>query len=200
MAKKTQRISKRKIFLKLADLYQRMEETYQKHAELLGLTCLNCEDNCCKSYFHHHTYLEWAYFWEGLQKLDLEIQENIKQKAKAYVEHLKECLTLGKKPELMCPVNEKGLCILYSHRLMICRLHGVPNFFIAPGGVIREFPGCFKSQKLVQQKKEIKLLDRTPFYQELANLEVDFLGTKRNKLPRVKLTLAEMIVLGPPKI
>jgi len=197
---KLKRTPKTRIFLQLANLYKRMEESYEEHARALGLSCAGCEDNCCTSYFHHHTYIEWAYFWEGFKGLPSEQQEAIEQRAQEYVEHLKQSLLAGQKPSLMCPVNEKGLCVLYSHRLMICRLHGVPNFFLQPGGGIKEFPGCFKSQKLVQSQKQVKLLDRTPFYQELAELELAFLGSKRNKVPRVKLTLAEMIVLGPPQV
>jgi hypothetical protein len=36
---------------------------------------------------------------------------------------------------------------------------------------------------------------------ELARLEMDLVGRERmGKLPRVDLTIAEMILLGPPKI
>ena len=51
---------------KIADLYRRMEEAYDKVAVSLNFSCAGCPDNCCDSFFQHHTYIEWAFLWEGL--------------------------------------------------------------------------------------------------------------------------------------
>ena len=43
------------LYQRLADLYRRMEESYNACAHQAGLTCENCPDNCCVSFFRHHT-------------------------------------------------------------------------------------------------------------------------------------------------
>jgi hypothetical protein len=100
----------------------------------------------------------------------------------------------------MCPLNEKGLCRLYEYRLMICRMHGVPNRLVKPGGEEVTFPGCFKAQELSKALEEVPVMDRTNLYRELASLEMALLGEGVKALPRVNMTLAEMIVEPPPDI
>jgi hypothetical protein len=48
--------------------------------------------------------------------------------------------------------------------------------------------------------EEVPVLDRTHFYRDLAALEMAFVEQKNKALPKVKLTLAEMLVQGPPPI
>jgi hypothetical protein len=100
----------------------------------------------------------------------------------------------------MCPLNDKGLCQLYEYRLMICRMHGVPNSFVRPDGKRVSFPGCFRCQELYSHLKEVPILDRTDFYRDLASLEMAFVGPSIKTLPKMNLTLAEMLVQGPPGI
>lgn len=108
----------------------------------------------------------------------------------------REAASRGETPRLMCPVNDDGLCGLYEHRLMICRLHGVPNVLLGSMGV-REFPGCGPCQRLADGR-ELKAMDRTPLLRRLAGLEMELWGSKPGRPPKVDLTLAEMIVAGPP--
>ena len=56
-------------FRKLAALYAEMQAAYAAHAQAMELTCDRCEDNCCTSYFQHHTRIEWAYLLRGLAEL-----------------------------------------------------------------------------------------------------------------------------------
>ena len=109
-------------------------------------------------------------------------------------------LAQGLQPGLMCPLNDDGLCGLYKHRLMICRLHGVPHRLAPAGRPAQRFPGCFRCQELVQAAGSDADMDRTPLYVELAALEKRFLGAQAGRLPRVDLTLAQMIVAGPPRL
>jgi hypothetical protein len=97
----------------------------------------------------------------------------------------------------MCPLNDDGLCGLYGHRLMICRLHGVPNVLIGSMGV-REFPGCGPCQRLTAEGKGGKAMDRTPLLRRLAALEMELWGSRPGRPPKVDMTLAEMILAGPP--
>lgn len=192
------------IFTRLARLYSAMEAAYKDCAAEAGLSCAGCGNNCCTSFFQHHTYMEWAYLWRGLQELPEGRRKGFLAKAKAYVEEARQSLAADKLPTAMCPLNEDGLCALYSHRLMICRLHGTRNVFTLPDGRQQVFPGCYRFAALPCAQEEAgnpcPSLDRTPFYRELASLELEFLKRAGRALPKVDLTLAEMIVLGPPKL
>ena len=108
-------------------------------------------------------------------------------------------LSQGERPTVMCPLNEGGRCTLYNHRLMICRLHGVPSAMTRPDGKKLEFPGCFRCQKIVGDR-DVVHLDRTRMYQRLVQLEMEWLGPKRTILPKLKLTIAQMIVKGAPHL
>ncbi len=190
--------------IKIGKLYFDMQQSYDAVAIQLDFTCINCPDNCCDSYFQHHTYVEWAYLWEGLKAIDLGEFNKIMAKAETYVSESETLLRLGKRPQLMCPLNDSGLCSIYSHRLMICRLHGVPATLTKPDGNLLRFPGCFKCQeeviKIKQNNKSISSLERAELYRRLVELEIDLLSDNIGKVPKVKLTLAQMLVSGPPRL
>lgn len=192
------------IFNRLALLYKNMEDAYRLTAQAAGLSCKDCGDNCCTSFFQHHTYIEWAYLWRGLQELSAGRRKSFVKKAEEYVESARQSLAAGQLPTDMCPLNEKGLCALYSHRLMICRLHGTRNLFTLPDGRRQFFPGCsrFAALPCARPGMEDKCptLDRTALYQELASLEHEYLKRARRTMPRVGMTLAEMITVGPPDL
>jgi len=185
---------------KVATLYTEMEEAYDGTAQTINLTCMDCPDNCCDSYFLHHTYTEWAYLWEGLNELAAHRLEVILAKAGEYVLQSETVLARGKRPIIMCPLNEDGLCAIYSHRMMICRLHGVPSTFTRPDGHTLQFPGCFRCQEITRDKTPAAPMDRTEFFRRLVELELELLGKYRATGPKVKLTLARMIVQGPPRL
>lgn len=177
-----------------------MESEYDALAAQIGLSCAQCADNCCVSYFQHHTYIEWAYLWEGMDTLDKDHRQVILERAEAYCEQANQSLQQGERPKQMCPLNEEGWCALYPYRLMICRLHGVPNQVRMPNGQIKKFPGCSTCQDLTSSWTRVPVLDRTPLYIQLAQLEKDFLGCNRSSLPKVDLTLAQMLVKGRPEV
>jgi hypothetical protein len=185
----------------IGDLFHRMEEAYDQVAEKLSFSCKGCPDNCCDSYFQHHTYLEWAYLWQGMEQFGEEKREEIEKKAADCVLAVERALAHGERPQVMCPLNESGLCILYAHRLMICRMHGVPSAMVRPDGKRLVFPGCFRCQEEVAGHKEgVPEVDRTAFYRQLVDLEHELLGHRRHYLPRVKMTIAQMLVKGPPEL
>lgn len=188
---------KSKLFEDLADLYAEMEAAYNRVADRLGLSCDGCQDNCCTSFFQHHTHVEWAYLWEGLKACGQDRQKRFLQKAADYVDNSRLILARGDTPKIMCPLNEDGRCRLYTHRLMICRLHGVPNQFVRPDGKALRFPGCRTCQERYTGLEQTPVLDRTAFYKRLAALEMAYVGGRPR--PRVRLTLAEMLVHGPPR-
>ncbi len=188
------------LFSKLSLLYARMEDAYSQVAGKIGFSCNGCPDNCCNSYFQHHTYIEWAYLWDGIGCCSVEKQEDFLNRAREYVRESRNCLARGLRPTIMCPLNDNGRCGLYEHRLMICRMHGVPNSFVRPDGKKMSFPGCFRCQEFCSCLTEVPVLDRTSFYRDLASLEMAFVDPKGKSLPKVNLTLAEMLVQGPPEL
>jgi hypothetical protein len=184
----------------VADLYHDMEAAYDQTANALDFSCSGCPDNCCDSFFQHHTYTEWAYLWEGLKTLEDSQLQNITAKAAKYLHESEAAFARGQRPIIMCPLNTDGLCSLYSYRLMICRLHGVPATFTRPDGQKVDFPGCFRCQEHISPDNSVEPLDRTQFFKRLAALEIGLLSSRRIPAARVKLTIAQMIVKGPPTL
>ncbi len=189
---------------RLERLYRAMEEDYDRVAAQLSFSCSGCPDNCCDSYFLHHTYAEWAYLWLGFRQLSAEKQEEIMKRAEKAVQACRAALAQGMRPLLMCPLNDQGLCVLYPYRLLVCRTHGVPAAMTRPDGKRLVFPGCFRCQDIVstlkRQGAEIPLVERTPLLRELVQLEQELLLEIRHRCPKVKMTIAEMLVNGPPTL
>lgn len=187
----------------LQAIYTAMATGYAHVAEIIGLTCDNCPDNCCDSYFLHYTYCEWAYLWQGLHELDPKKLEQIRLQAHHYLAASQRDLAKNKRPQIMCPLNEAGRCQLYSHRLMICRCHGVPATLTSPNGRQQRFPGCSRCQEIVLQHyapaELAPAMDRTALYRHLVQVEQRFLGAARPLYPKIRLTIAEMIAQGPPQ-
>ncbi|MDR2488546.1 MAG: hypothetical protein LBD42_03520 [Desulfovibrio sp.] len=208
------------LFRRLEALYRRMELAYASCAEEAGLSCADCPTNCCTSFFQHHTYVEWSYLWRGLLELPDHRRREIVRLAEDYMGEAGSALALNAVPKAMCPLNSDSLCTLYSYRMMICRMHGTRNVLTMPDGRRRFFPGCARFVSLpctadpsFSNRQEggrvvsrdtpddaCPSLDRTPFYAELAALEREFLTRAASPLTRVNLTLAEMILLGPPAL
>lgn len=185
---------------RLRQLYADMEREYDCVARQIRLTCSGCPDNCCTSYFQHHTHVEWACLWDGLRALPDQERQEIRARAEEYVHAAKKKIARQNVPDAMCPLNVGGLCSLYAHRLTICRLHGVPNRFSLPDGRSRIFPGCFRCQEISREREASPMLDRTDFYRRLAALEMDYLRGLPDRPAKVRLTLAEMILRQPPGV
>ena len=115
----------------------------------------------------------------------------IRQRAFDVCDLTKQAIAQGKLPKIMCPLNEAGRCLLYNHRPMICRLHGVTHTMQLPDGRILSGPGCSEFKTLCRVK-EPPVLDRSPHYQAMAALEQALrkeLGLNR----KIKMTVAQMI-------
>ncbi|PHR29881.1 MAG: hypothetical protein COA36_03235 [Desulfotalea sp.] len=187
----------------LEDIYTELQLEYERVAGELQFSCVGCPDNCCDSYFLHYTYAEWAYLWEGVYALGTDEQDALIDRAKAYLTACEKAEQQGERPQVMCPVNNEGLCQLYKHRLLVCRTHGVPAKMTRPDGKFIQFPGCFRCQDIVEEKgpeNGVVPVERTPFLGRLALLENSLLYMKRHLHPKVKFSIAEMLVKGPPKL
>lgn len=192
-----------KMVVELGDIYEKLQEEYGRVAQALEFSCDGCPDNCCDSYFLHHTYAEWAYLWQGLNQLKPERLQELVERGRAYIEQCELDLGKGERPQILCPLNEQGLCVLYKHRLLVCRTHGVPATMTRPDGRTLRFPGCFRCQEIVDSRykqEQPPHVERTVLLRKLALLENNLLENKRHLVPKVRLTIAEMLVKGPPAI
>jgi len=185
-------------------IYQEMEAEYDVVARSLNFSCNGCPDNCCDSYFQHHTYTEWAYLWKGFRELDTARQQELMQRSEQYILECAKAEAREERPQVMCPLLDDGRCTLYTHRLMVCRTHGVPASMRRPDGQNLSFPGCFRCQEIVTKKfvhdSQAPHVERTPLLQRLVGVERELMGEKLHLYPRVKLTIAQMLVNGPPTI
>lgn len=192
------------LLARIKKLYEEMESSYDNVASQLEFGCQDCPDNCCDSYFLHHTYAEWSYLWAGFRQLPEEKQQDILERSENYVKGCREAQVKGEHPRMMCPLNEDGLCILYPYRLMVCRTHGVPASMTRPDGQQLTFPGCYYCQKIVDNRyadgEEPPRMERTRLLRELVMIENDLFAGRRHLYPKVKLTIAEMLLKGAPTI
>ena len=178
---------------RLKNLYADMDQKYKDAADYYGFHCSGCKDNCCLTRFYHHTFSEYFYLSEGYSRLSPEEQSSVKQKAAQVCEKTAEADKNGLPVRLMCPLNSDGLCLLYSYRPMICRLHGISHEFRKPGGDAVYGPGCEEFERKAAGKSYFRF-DRTRFYFEMAGLERELkqsLGIEE----KFKMTVAQMLEL-----
>ncbi len=177
---------------RIVRLFEQLDQAYDATAVQSGFACNGCEDNCCMTRFHHHTLLEYLYLHEALARLPQDQQEAIKVQAVSVVERMAALARDGEPLRVMCPLNREGRCMLYAHRPMICRLHGIPHRMHRPDGQVLTGPGCDEFYTQCAESGGIRL-DRTPLFMAMANLERELrqeLGFKH----KLKLTIAEMII------
>ena len=171
-------------------LYARMDQAWDDVADGYGFRCNGCEDNCCQSLFFHHTQVEKSYLQHGFDTLDDTLQQSVLKRAGHYLEITFDQPENIRSKKMMCPLNNDGLCLLYPYRPMICRLHGLPHELCRPGFPPVKGPGCHAGNFT---EKQYLAFDRTPFYKEMARIEIDFQKAtgKRGKL---KETIAHMLL------
>ena len=168
-----------------------MDRDYANATKHYGFQCDGCGDNCCRTRFYHHTYLEYLYIRIGFEKLDPQIQRRMHRRAIEVCRKTAKAQEKGIPVRLWCPLNDAGLCTLYHFRPMICRLHGIPHELQRPGQNVLRGPGCGKFDDLCAHKRYFKF-DRTPFYFEMAKLEGEFKKAV-GLTGKIKMTVAEMI-------
>ncbi|KKL92784.1 hypothetical protein LCGC14_1881220, partial [marine sediment metagenome] len=173
-------------------LYEAMQRDYDSVREHYGFSCKGCVDNCCTQRFFHYTWAEYLYLLEGMKNAGAAVSMEIIGKAREVVaSYDKEEDPSDPKP-LMCPINFEGLCALYTHRPMICRMHGLPHRVRDPKGRETRGGGCapFDSKAI----KAGWTLNRTPHYLALARVEGE-LRARRKLSAKLRLTTAEMLIM-----
>jgi Fe-S-cluster containining protein len=182
---------------RLTELYDRMDQAYSQTARHYGFTCTGCQDNCCQTLFHHHTYVECLHLVAGLNSLKTAKQQILKKKAAQVRLQTQEAIGNGNSaPRILCPLNEAGRCVLYAHRPMICRLHGVPHLLRRPDDRVQIGPGCADFQTRCKAKPEAPL-DRTPLYRSMATIE-NQLRSQFALSKKIRVTVADMVLCEDP--
>jgi Fe-S-cluster containining protein len=177
---------------RLKIIFSAMDKKYQEAADHYSFYCTGCDDNCCFTRFFHHTLLEYFYIMEGYNTLVNEKQVEVKQRALEVCRKTREAGEKGVPVRLMCPLNVNNLCLIYTYRPMICRLHGIPHVLQRPGQGVLYAPGCEVFIERCQQKEPFKF-DRTPIYREMAELEKELKQTI-GITQKIKMTVAQMLV------
>ena len=176
----------------VVDLYDKMDSRHNEAAIHYGFVCSGCEENCCRTKFYHHTYLECLYLKEGFDALSEENKHTIIYRARAVCDAHSIADRNGIVAREMCPLNVDSQCLLYSHRPMICRLHGIPHELIRPGQTVQFHQGCNDFHDAFNAM-DYYPFDRTPLYMEMATLEKRF-KAESGINQKVKMTIAEMIM------
>jgi len=179
-------------FKRLSTLYCEMNIAWKTAADHYGFDCKGCADNCCETQFYHHTHMEKNYLLHGMTTLSPLAAKGIRTRAE-YVNGVRALeRTTGETIKVMCPLNMDGLCLLYEFRPMICRLHGIPHELQRPGYDPVKGPGC-KAGTHLFNAREYHRFDRTPFYSDMARLEMDY-RTAINTQKKLRQTIAEMLI------
>jgi Fe-S-cluster containining protein len=186
--------SDRAAFLgRLRQLFAEMDAAYARAAAAAGFDCRGCEESCCRSVFHHHTFIEALLLREGLRSLEPGGREEVLVAARTVADAQAASAGGSAAPRPMCPLNLAGRCRLYEVRPMICRLHGVAHELHPPGRPVVIGPGCAEYERCRGSARAGERFDRTPFYARLAVLESEFRATEGLQR-RIKLTVAEMLL------
>ncbi len=178
-------------FDRLGEIYGEMDRVYDEVASLYGFSCTGCVDNCCQTRFYHHTAIEYAYLVLCFTGLPRDLRTECMDRALAYNLEMKRVHAENGSFFRMCPLNENGLCLLYSSRPMICRLHGIPHELAPPGRAKTYGAGCGAFDAHCG-KGVYHPFDRTPFYTAMADLERRF-KEAAGISGKVRMTVAEML-------
>jgi Fe-S-cluster containining protein len=174
------------------ELFDQMDRAYDSAARKSGFVCNGCKDNCCMTRFYHYTLLEYLYLKSGIAKLAPDGLEKVRAQAGSALEQMAKLEQTDNPIRVMCPLNKTGRCLVYTHRPMICRLHGIPHALRRPDGQLQSGPGCddFYAQCGASTENH---LDRTPLYIAMAKLEQQ-LRKDWGYNAKIKMTIAEIVL------
>jgi len=175
----------------LTKIFAEIDLKYNEAAKYYGFNCNSCQDNCCKTKFYHHTFIEFFYIQKGFENLKSGEKIEIKVRALLNLKEYAEAEKKNKKIQVMCPFNSKGMCVIYFFRPLICRLHGISHELVQPYHNIVYGQGCECFISKCGEKKYYKF-DRTPFYLKISQLEKG-LKNQLGFTQKFKMTLSQMI-------
>lgn len=177
---------------KLKGVFKDMDRAYRTAAAGSGFECRGCADNCCLTRFYHHTLLEFMVIYQGLQTLAPTTRDAVVRQAAHVCRAYREADQTDGRIRIMCPLNRHDRCLLYDHRPMICRMHGIPHRLRHPVQGVLNGPGCHMFVDRSREKASAPF-DRTPFYTAVALLEKE-LRQQTKTTQKIRLTIADMIL------
>ena len=177
---------------KLYEIYREIDVAYDSAARHYRFSCDGCEQNCCDTVFYHYTLIEYFGLLEGFESLPEERQKATLERSEEYVKTLNRFRGKEQEVKIMCPLNYEGLCAVYEHRPLICRIHGLPGEFKHPSRGARSFSGCKRFEESNNMARDV-VIDRTPFYSRIATLETQ-VRREMDYLVKFQKTIAEMLL------
>ncbi|MEW5736524.1 MAG: YkgJ family cysteine cluster protein [Thermodesulfobacteriota bacterium] len=157
---------------RLQKVVAEMDRAYKKASAVQDFSCNGCENNCCYTWFFHHTLAEALFLARACAGLSPEVLARAEDQARSVMaKHTAHDADQGPF-RAACPLFSSGLCMVYDSRPMICRLHGVPYRLLQPGGSYHIGPGCAAFHNAVGENgKNAQVMDRTPLYVAMSKLE-----------------------------
>ncbi len=177
---------------RLEELYRQMDAAYGAIANDVGFSCEGCDGvKCCTVDVTLHTFVEMFYLRRGFNSLETSRQLEILGRSREIVRAKDEDPFGDAYRNAVCTLNFDGMCSLYEHRPMICRLAGIPHFMSRPDGKILENVGCVRYMRDILPKRSDLKLDRSEFYRSMARIEIEVVRA-RGKRTRSR-TIAETV-------
>ncbi len=181
-----------KFLEQLYGVYSEIDAAYDESAQYYNFSCEGCEQNCCDTVFYHYTLIEFFGLLDGFDALPEDIQARSLQRAREYVKELNRFRGKEQNVKILCPLNYDGLCAVYEHRPLICRVHGLPGSFRHPSKGLKTFTGCRRFEE-TNKMERTNAIDRTAFYTRIATLESQ-VRREMDYLMKFQKTIAEMLL------
>lgn len=189
-------ISADELVHRLADLYALMDRAYTAAADKVGFACQGCDGAaCCTVDVPVYTFTEMHYLRRGFSSLDEGRRRIVLDRCRIMLEAKSTNPTGDAYRGAVCALSFDGLCGLYAYRPMICRLAGIPHFFVRPDGSTRESGGCHRYEREILPFHPATRIDRTQFYRVMGEIEID--AVKALGARTAPRTIAEVLAAGP---
>ena len=171
-----------------------MDRAYLDAADYYAFHCSGCGRSCCEERFYHYTTAEHIFLAYGFASLGHDVKKGILLRADEVMRQHQLQDAFHQEGRATCPLILEGSCVLYEYRPMICRLQGIPHYIKKPGQPKHSGPGCHVfNEKILPENLADFGFDHTPFYLEMASIEIEI----RNRLSHkghYKKTVAEMLL------
>ena len=96
-------------FDRLQAIFADMDQKYDQAAGHYGFQCRGCEDNCCRTRFYHHTFIEYLFIRKGFEGLLVPEQSATVARAEEVCRQVELADEQGQSARLMCPLNKGEL-------------------------------------------------------------------------------------------
>ncbi|MDD3471240.1 MAG: hypothetical protein PHS86_00510 [Syntrophaceae bacterium] len=158
---------------RLVEVYGQMDSAYADASREAGFSCAGCNGvKCCTVDLIVHTFAEMLFLRRGFRTLKISVQKHIKERCREILK-AKATDPLGMEyRESVCALNLDGLCVLFEYRPMICRLAGIPHIIRRPDSSLKQAGGCTRFEDQIKPVFPDIVIDRTSFYQQMAQLEI----------------------------